>query len=125
MKQHPQIHIQPREAPAGATLALVIGMPTSDVPRWPLPDATARLEPLPYTLLHAGLACAPGTSCIVSPLVAEHFDAMDLALQLHLADYRGTYLVVAPRVPRPEIIRRELRQICPGLDVEVITCAGH
>lgn len=84
-----------------------------------------RCEFLPFTLLHAALSLAPFTDHVVSPLVAEHFDAMDMAHELERAGFRGTYSVIVPALPRPEIIARELRQICPGLDVQLIPRASH
>lgn len=90
-----------------------------------MPFSAARCERLPYALLHAGLASAPWTDVVVSPLVTELFDAMDLAHQLALGGYRGRYMVVTPALPRPDIIRGEIAQLCPGLSVELVQRARH
>jgi len=106
-------------------LVLVVGMAPEDLPHYRGNLAGARLEALPFTLIHAVLACVPWTDRVVSPLVADQFDAMDMARQLALTGYQGTYTVVVPPLPRPEIIRLEIQQICPGIHVELLQKAPH
>ncbi|WP_132695874.1 hypothetical protein [Rhodovulum steppense] len=85
-----------------------------------MPFSAGRCESLPYALLHAALACVPWADYVVSPLVGDQFDALDLAAQLELAGYRGRYMVVTPSLPAPGVIRREIEQLCPSLTVELI-----
>jgi hypothetical protein len=106
-------------------LALMIGFGPGERPEIGMPFSGARCEPLPFALLHAALACAPWADYVVSPLVAEQFDAMDLAHQLSIGGYRGRYVVVTPALPDPAIIRREIAQICPGLEVDLIPRARN
>ncbi|MHC0052899.1 hypothetical protein [Actibacterium sp. D379-3] len=106
-------------------LVLVVGMDPGELPRGRNIGSGTRLEALPFTLIHAALATAPWAEEVVTPLVSEHFDAMDMAMQLSLAGYTGTYTVMIPPLPRPDIIRRELCQICPGLKVELRQRAPH
>ncbi|MBK1634410.1 hypothetical protein [Rhodovulum adriaticum] len=106
-------------------IALLIGFDQEDRVELGMPFSVARCERMPFALLHAGLASAPWTDLVVSPLVGPGFDTMDLAYQLSLGGYRGRYMVVTPALPRPEIIRSEIAQLCPGLQVELIRRARH
>lgn len=114
-----------RVGPRPGETALLIGFAPGECPGYGMPFAAARCERLPYALLHAGLARAPWAAYVISPLMTEQFDALDLASELALAGYRGHYLVVTPALPRPAIIRREIAQLCPGLTVELIPRARH
>lgn len=112
-------------APTAEPLALLVGLAADDVPAGAAPLTSARLESLPFILLHAALAMAPWVRCVVSPLVNEQFDAMDLALELDAAAYRGHYFIMAPPLPRPDIIRRELRQIAPQVEIDLLPRVWH
>ncbi|TCP40982.1 hypothetical protein [Rhodovulum marinum] len=119
--EHRQIHADTAVCrQIGPSLALMVGFHRDERPELGMPFAGARCESLPYALLHAALACAPATDYVVSPLLTEQFDALDLAVQLALAGYRGRYIVVTPALPEPDIIREEIEQLCPGLTVELI-----
>lgn len=111
--------------PTAQPLALLIGFRTDEHPYLGAPFARARCERMPYALLHAALACAPTVDCIVSPLVTEQFDAMELAAQLALGGYRGRYVVVTPALPDPRIIAHELQHICPDVKVELLPRARN
>lgn len=58
---------------------------------------------------------------VVSPLVANGFDCLDLALRLQMIGYRGKFRVLAPDVTRPAMIRSEITAQAPDLDVEILT----
>ena len=112
-------------APTAEPMALLIGLDKSDLPGATAPLVSARLETLPYILLHAALATAPWVDCVVSPLVSRHFDAVDLARELEAVGYRGHYFVMAPPLPRPDIIRRELCQTAPRLKIDLLPRVWH
>lgn len=57
---------------------------------------------------------------VVSPVLARSFDCIDLARELHAMGYQGSYRAVSGEVPSPEMIEREIKQLCPGLDFGVI-----
>lgn len=57
---------------------------------------------------------------VVSPLVSRHFDCTDLAVRLHRAGYTGRYRAMAPNIPDPSIVKREIVAMCPGLDFEIV-----
>ncbi|MBL3568430.1 hypothetical protein DSD19_11030 [Rhodovulum sp. BSW8] len=116
-------HAEP--GPGRGGMALLIGFDRVDQPEIGMPFASARVERLPYGLVQAALSSVQSVDMVVSPLLTEQFDAMDLATQLELGGYRGLYVVVTPVVPNPEIIRREIAALCPGITVQLIPRARH
>lgn len=56
---------------------------------------------------------------ILSPVVANDFDCIDLAVLLCRLGYKRPYRAVSDDLPSPEIIEREIRQLCPDLDFAV------
>lgn len=57
---------------------------------------------------------------VYSPLLANTFDCIELALLLSKLGYQGGYRAVSQSVPKPEVIEREVRQLCPRLDFRII-----
>lgn len=58
---------------------------------------------------------------VISALVGPGFDALDVALALHLAGYAGCYRAISEQLPRPDVIRREVLAIAPALDFGILT----
>lgn len=56
---------------------------------------------------------------IISPLFARSFDCIELAMTLEKLNYRGAYRAVATALPSPDLIRREIRELCPRLHFDV------
>jgi len=104
---------------------LAIGFQPEDLPQWPGQTPTAEMRFVPLHQLGDNLADAAGVDCVVCPLVTARFDALEVAAELSRARFHGTLVLVMPRVPRPQIIVRELKQICPGLSVELVHKAPH
>ncbi|MGI1661871.1 hypothetical protein ACRDNQ_06500 [Palleronia sp. KMU-117] len=57
---------------------------------------------------------------VLSPLLARGFDCIDLSQVLHALGFKGRYRAIAEHLPDPEMIRREIAGLCPGLDFDVI-----
>lgn len=57
---------------------------------------------------------------LVSPVLARRFDCIDLAMNLQALGYSGPYRAVAGEMPSPEMIEREIRQLCPSVDFQVV-----
>jgi hypothetical protein len=57
---------------------------------------------------------------ILTPLLSASFDCIDLAIILSALNYRGSFRVLCPLIPSPELIRREIRALCPELEFELI-----
>ncbi len=58
---------------------------------------------------------------ILSPLLCNSFDCLELALRLQQLEYGGKYRVVAPKLTNPNMVKTEIRNQTPGLDFEIIT----
>ena len=69
--------------------------------------------------LTADLLSEAEPDIIVSPLVGPRFDAAEVAEILDDLGYEGRYVVVAPPLPQPDIIRGDLSAAAPGLELEV------
>lgn len=57
---------------------------------------------------------------ILSPLVSEDFDAVDVAGVLSALAYDGPYRAVTDTLPVPAIISREVRNHAPYLDFDLV-----
>ena len=60
---------------------------------------------------------------VFSPLLAKNFDCIDLAVLLHGIGYSGEYRAVSIGVPKPELIEREVLQLCPQLKFSIVEAA--
>lgn len=56
---------------------------------------------------------------IYSAAVSSNFDCIDIAQLLYRVGFVGQYRVIAPDVPNPGLIRREVLALCPGLDFQI------
>ena len=61
---------------------------------------------------------------VISPLLARSFDCSDLAQRLHAYGFRGRYRAVSDEIPNPDLIRREIQRMFPGLDFDIISEVG-
>jgi len=68
-------------------------------------------------------AMAARAGCVVTRLVGEGWDAIELAEWLAAAGFRGLLVVVIPRLPRPEMVAREIAATCPGAEVALMPLA--
>lgn len=59
-------------------------------------------------------------SIILSPLRVRDKDAFDIARHLVGLGYTGTYRVLAQGLPKPELVRQDIRTVAPGLDFAII-----
>jgi len=58
---------------------------------------------------------------VICPLVAERFDALAVAARLVQVGFAGPLLVLAPPLPNPRMVEREIRNQSGGLEVRVVT----
>lgn len=61
---------------------------------------------------------------VLSALVSNDFDAIDLARHLSDLGFQGSYRVIAQRVPDVAIIRAEVALVAPDLDFDVYELPG-
>lgn len=57
---------------------------------------------------------------VYSPVLARDFDCIELATLLHNVGFTGTYRAVGNGLPKPELIEREVRQMCPRIKFEIV-----
>lgn len=70
------------------------------------------------------LAGAGAPGLILSPLVTPHFDAIDLGHALDRRGYRGRFLAVAESLPDAPLVRREMQDHLPRLNVGLLLLDG-
>jgi hypothetical protein len=56
---------------------------------------------------------------IVSPVLANEYDCIELTLLLRNVGYKGIYRAVGHNMPRPELIEREVSQLYPELNFQI------
>lgn len=57
---------------------------------------------------------------VISSLLGDGFDAIDVAIRLAGLGYTGPYRVLCPPLPKPEAVRDEIRAAAPGLDFDLL-----
>lgn len=61
---------------------------------------------------------------VICPLVADGFDALAVAARLVQLGFKGPLVVLAPVLPNPRMVEREIRNQSGGLEVRVVSRAG-
>jgi hypothetical protein len=85
------------------------------------PPASERLAAATFEELDEGILAIHEPDIVVSPVMTRGFDCIDVAKLLTDLGYRGAYRSVTPGLPNPEIVRREVRALCPGIDFRIVT----
>mgnify|MGYP001804595886 CR=1 FL=1 len=57
---------------------------------------------------------------ILSPLIADGFDAVDVAAKLVTNGFRGKYRAISDSIPTAEMVRREVVSVADGLDFDLL-----
>ncbi|WP_168769065.1 hypothetical protein [Yoonia maricola] len=57
---------------------------------------------------------------VLSPLVADGFDVIDIAIRLAELKYTGRYRAIAEDLPNGNMIRKEVRAHAPDLDFDLL-----
>lgn len=111
--------------PGGGTppaAVLVVGLSGADLPTLP-EGAVPRAAHLHFVTslgaLEQDVLRELRPALIVSPLICRGYDAHELARRLKALDFGGVLRVLAPALPRPDMLRLELGQAAPGLQVDV------
>lgn len=104
-------------------IVIGVSMPqplTDALPRQVLDPQRDKLKHVSYDDLTADLLVETGAQLILSPVVSEDFDAVELAHRLVEINFSGRYLAVAKHLAHPEMIRREVTSSCKTLDFDLI-----
>lgn len=114
------IEIFPDTLAEQAQATLVVG----DLSRW---ESEGRTMPvldgfqfIKISDLSADLVQETDPEIILSPLVADDFDAVDVAEKLVLLGFQGRYRAIAPRLPNADLILEEVRGFAPQLDFDLL-----
>ena len=57
---------------------------------------------------------------VICPMIGEDYDALIVATHLRALNFAGTLVVVAPELPNPRMVEREIRNQAGGLRVSVV-----
>ncbi len=60
---------------------------------------------------------------VLSALLGEDFDAMDVARRLATLGFQGRYRALTAALPAPGVVRAEVRAVAPGLDFDLFILA--
>jgi len=88
--------------------ALVVGMQSHAVPCHHPVFERAQCVQIAFTALSRTLRNGPEAQLVVAPLMAQKFDAMDVAVALKKAQFLGSLVVIAPDLPNPLMVLREI-----------------
>lgn len=90
-------------------------------------DLSAILLPEHCDLCFAGIGALQmvvlqqiAPSMIISPLVGDGFDALEIAKFLSDAHYRGHYRIISPKLPRSSVVLSELSLATPHLKIKLL-----
>jgi hypothetical protein len=61
----------------------------------------------------------PVPDVVLSALMGENFDAIDVARRLAELGYAGRYRALSNAIPSTETIREEIREVAPDLDFDL------
>lgn len=61
---------------------------------------------------------------VLSALMADRFDALDLARRLADAGYRGRYRAMTLALPNPDAVLAEVKAMAPEIDFELFVIDG-
>ena len=87
----------------------------------PLIPVDALVTQAQIVQLDAALLAQAQPDQIVVPLFSGVHDALQVIEDLEILGYRGTILVIGPRLPNPRLVERELRNAGPGLRLVLVT----
>ena len=94
-----------------ASRALVLGFPANP-PESVAVDGPAKID----SVLLATMA----PDKVICPLFADDYDALVVAQLLTKLGFGGTLVVVAPDLPNPRMVEREIRNQAGGLKVAIV-----
>lgn len=108
------------EKQATANVTLVIG----NIARWTAegrpPVKTDVFEFTEFAHLTQQLIDSINPDIILSPLMADDFDVVDVADRLHALGYCGCYRAITSNIPNADMIRAEVRNHAPEVDFDLL-----
>lgn len=98
---------------------------TKDLPERLLSPARERLLEVPLVQLDNVLLERTRTQTVITPVVTQEFDVLDVAERLHGLAFEGTYFALLGKMPNAALIAREVRLAAPGLKFEIVQLKGQ
>jgi hypothetical protein len=71
--------------------------------------------------LDAVLLATLGATRVICPLFAAEFDALAVAARLAKIGFTGKLVVLAPTLPNPRMVEREIRHHGAGIQVQIVS----
>lgn len=107
-------------------VVLVVGFEAGYVPHLPedLHDMGAHYEYVAFHKLTLPLIAHIEPDLVISPLFNESFDAVEIARRLEAAGFCGRYVALAPNLPNPGVVAREVRALTPCMQFELYSSAS-
>ena len=105
--------------------ALLVGMDVSQVPLWRLEIDASKIAKIPCVLLPAAVFKCVNVTKVLCPLANPGLDVMDIARHLQNLECEGEFIVIAPYLPRPEIVRREILNDAPDIKLTLVASLVH
>lgn len=113
------------DLPPGAVEARILFV--SHLPGEPPDDVTngrfgQDIEVVDFSAVTADLLKSFDPHFVVSPILTSGFDILDLGTRLWQLRFEGAYRVLTEvPLPNPGLVLREVRDQCPGLDVDLLS----
>lgn len=73
----------------------------------------------------AALLQVTSPDLVLSALMGDGYDAIDLARRLALLDYTGRYRALTSGLPNPRVVLAEVHQVAPGIDFDLFDLDGN
>jgi hypothetical protein len=70
--------------------------------------------------IDAALLSSLGADCVVCPLFDAEFDAMAVAARLEALGYVGKLQIIAPELPNPRMVEREIRSQARSIKLQIL-----
>ena len=73
----------------------------------------------------AALLRVTAPDLVLSALMGDDYDVIDLALRLALLDFTGRYRALTSGLPNPRVVLAEVHQVAPGIDFDLFDLDGN
>lgn len=109
--------------PSGRPRLLVIGSPD----QWSEAATRGRgkadadwLNLCAFEYLTSDIMAELSPDIVLSHLLSKSYDVIEVARRLQELNFSGTYIAIWRRIPNPDVIRAEVRQVAPHLHFELL-----
>ncbi|MDA5094835.1 hypothetical protein O2N63_12140 [Aliiroseovarius sp. KMU-50] len=104
-----------------ATVILAVGDVVPDTDRTTKFPESEKIQYLKISDINAEVLRWRRPLMIISPLMCNSFDSLELAVKLQELGYTGKFRVLAPNVANPNMILKEIASQAPSIDIEIMS----